>query len=178
MAKPKLIRKNHEGNYPHFANTASTEHGKAYIILGEEAAQMAWNIVQKMRNEPFHRAAFNYTIRKILTIITTELEYEGLTYAISKGAKALEDSQEGKLFSYQIIAEHPVPMKVIIQKILDEANSPSDCKEILRHWSRITIVTREEDARLNAKHQTCMPDDWDGIDIWARYKKTGIEVIS
>jgi len=69
-------------------------------------------------------------------------------------------------------------MKVIIQKILDEANSPNDCKEILRHWSRITIVTREEDALLNAKHQTCMPEDWDGIDIWSRYKKTGIEVIS
>jgi hypothetical protein len=178
MAKPKLIRKNHEGNYPHFANTANTDHGKAYLILGEEAAQMAWRIIQKMREEPFHRAAFNYTIRKILSVVATELEFEGLTYVLSEGAKSLEDSQEGKLYSHQIITEHPVPMKVIIQKILDEATSVNDCREILKYWSRITLVTREEDALLNSKYQTKMPEDWNGRDVWARYRKMNIKVLT
>lgn len=48
---------------------------------------------------------------------------------------------------------------------------------LLPLYSNIVIVTEEEDRRLReAKLTSCMPKDWDGVDIFARYKVVGIEI--
>ena len=171
-------RVNPEGNYPHYSGKTDAPDAEAYAIVTHEGMKMVWTLVQKFRKKPFHKSVLNYSVRQILGLATNHLEFNhGLKFELSEGAKALKDSQEGNLYKGQIIVEHPVPMKVIIQDMLDNATSKEHCLEILHKWSRITIVTKEEDARLNKNYQTKMPEDWDGIDVWARYRKVGIKVL-
>jgi hypothetical protein len=175
MPREVKVRKSSEGNYPFYSGVRNA-HAEAYEIVTGESAKMVWNLIKKWRKKEFQKSVLNYTIRRVMSLATTHLEHEGLVFALSEGAQTLE-LQQGFLYKHQIIAEHPVPMKVIIQDMIENANSAEDCLRILKHWSRITIVTREEDALLNAQYQTKMPEDWDGKDVWARYRKVGIKVL-
>lgn len=80
-------------------------------------------------------------------------------------------------------AEHAVPINIIIKHCIslgeclnEESDLLENAIEIhLKEHLQIAIVTKDEDKilrdhGLNSK----MPDDWDGIDVWARYKKTGL----
>lgn len=50
---------------------------------------------------------------------------------------------------------------------------------IVRQWSLMAYVTREEDALLRAnKLHSRMPEDWDGKDKFARYIACGIRWVS
>ena len=79
--------------------------------------------------------------------------------------------------------EHIVPVSVIVNKIrnvplLDDGRI--DRFAILFLFSKyyyLCAVSLEEDALLNKKLSSKMPDDWDDEDIFARYRAVGITVL-
>ena len=77
-----------------------------------------------------------------------------------------------------LIHEHPVPRKEIRERLFKlQRPSASSVRNVLDPLCFGVVVTKKEDlalikAGLNAK----MPHDWDGKDVYARYKVVGIEV--
>ena len=76
-----------------------------------------------------------------------------------------------------LVFEHIVPKKKYIQGVCEEQArqgtlQEGNIEELLRKYFHCALVTSEEDARL-LKNK--MPTDWDGKDIFARYKKAGIK---
>lgn len=94
--------------------------------------------------------------------------HPGTTYTSTKAAELPKGSST--------IREHPVPVSEL-NKRLAKIDTAEEMMALLPLYSNIVIVTEEEDRRLReAKLTSCMPKDWDGIDIFARYKVVGIEI--
>jgi len=75
-----------------------------------------------------------------------------------------------------LMKDHSVPVK-IIHKLLqsDLSRSEKNIEEFLNKYYRLGVLTKAEDIRLNdIKLKSDMPQDWDGNDVFARYKKAGI----
>ena len=87
-------------------------------------------------------------------------------------AEALKEPKEKNK-----IHEHVIPKKVLIDTLFSMKNFTA--KEIHTYLEKHCIgvvVTKDEDKRLrDLKLGSKMPDDWDGSDIWARYRLAGIE---
>ena len=83
--------------------------------------------------------------------------------------------------SIHLVCEHVVPINVIttILKNTKAENGPLDAQKILdihKSFYRRCIVTKGEDNILNRnKLNRNMPKDWDGKDVYARYKKVGFD---
>lgn len=81
-----------------------------------------------------------------------------------------------------VVKEHVIPLNVITDKLKtlarDNKTSKFDIKNVLDKYIIFATITKEEDALLReAKLTSTMPDDWNGKDLWARYKKVGIKMI-
>ena len=77
-----------------------------------------------------------------------------------------------------LIHEHPVPRKEIRARLfsLRKATAAS-VRRVLNNLCFGVVVTRKEDvALIKAGLNATMPADWDGKDVFARYKVVGIEV--
>ena len=77
-----------------------------------------------------------------------------------------------------LVHEHVVP-RSIIRKELFALRNPSitTLKRLLDRLCIGVVVTKEEDDHLRSlKLHASMPDDWDGQDVWARYRKANIHV--
>jgi hypothetical protein len=77
----------------------------------------------------------------------------------------------------KLIHEHLVPKKVIIT-LLREMSAPTSesVHALLERLCIGVVVTRVEDAALSAAGlRSRMPAEWDGMDVWVRYKAVGIE---
>ena len=70
--------------------------------------------------------------------------------------------------------EHLIPLKYLIRNKLFKLTTDHSLVEVMNQintFSVVAIITKEEDAILNkSKIKSKMPQDWDGIDIFARYK--------
>jgi len=75
-------------------------------------------------------------------------------------------------------AEHTVPMKWIVDRLMDESQpSLQSLERMLNKYYVVTLVTAAEDELLRkAGLRYKMPDDWDGKDPYARYHKVGIRL--
>ena len=76
--------------------------------------------------------------------------------------------------------DHAVPVKVIIQMIMDTPNITKDqVIDILsKFYVSVTISKHEHVSVLRASAlDSDMPDDWDRVDCLARYKSAGIDVV-
>jgi len=76
--------------------------------------------------------------------------------------------------------DHAIPVKVIIKMLMDKPSlSEKVIIEILRQFYVSVTVTKYEHTVLlkNLGLASKMPNDWNGIDPLARYKKAGIQVI-
>ena len=62
-----------------------------------------------------------------------------------------------KLFTY----EHSVPVSVVMEEIKKNIGDHHKIKEILKLTDVVTIITKEEDERLNKIHKSSMPPQWD-----------------
>ena len=73
--------------------------------------------------------------------------------------------------------EHVVPQMEIVNMLMDMAPlTKGKVADLLTKYFRVLLVTKDEHIRLNASGlRSKMPPDWDGEDIWARYKAVGIE---
>ncbi len=79
------------------------------------------------------------------------------------------------------VSEHIIPISVLLNsKIYARAEPTIDTEgliQLVAQYSTMALITNEEDARLRqAKLQSSMPEDWDGVDMFARYKAIGIVV--
>jgi hypothetical protein len=91
--------------------------------------------------------------------------------------KAFEemDSSFSELRKISII-EHPVPQKIVSNKIRS-ANSTEEIFNLLVEHVMPVVVLKTEDAKLEeAGLKSDMPSDWDGENRFARYDAVGIEM--
>lgn len=100
-------------------------------------------------------------------------KYEGCKYW---SIEAQSDSEEDK----DLIHEHLVPRKIIREKIFSLKNPTKlDISHVLEKYCVGVVITKREDETLNFyKLRSTMPANWDGKDVWARYKVAGIEVVN
>lgn len=73
--------------------------------------------------------------------------------------------------------EHAIPVKLARDEMLESAKSGITPEKLKSINSKMVIVvcSKAEDKMLrDAKLNSKMPDDWDGIDPFARYRKAGI----
>lgn len=77
----------------------------------------------------------------------------------------------------QLIKDHSVPVKIIHKQMLKKGNcSEIQIEELLTNYYSLGVLTAQEDLKLNAlKLKSDMPADWDGKDLFARYKKANIK---
>ncbi len=78
----------------------------------------------------------------------------------------------------ECVVEHVVPQMAIVNRLMDmEPLTEESVTDLLTRWFTVVVVTREEHARLNASGlRSTMPPDWDGSDVFARYRGVGIEL--
>ncbi len=76
-----------------------------------------------------------------------------------------------------LIVEHVVPQMEIVKMLMDmEPLEKKDVEMILTKYFRVILVTKDEHSKLNASGlRSKMPNDWDGKDVWARYKAVDID---
>lgn len=86
-------------------------------------------------------------------------------------------SMQAKSTNEKTQVEHVVPLKVIVDLLLDlEQPTKETVGTLLSNFYRVCLVTVEEHKRLtDAGLRSKMPDDWDGKDPYARYRVVGIE---
>lgn len=79
-----------------------------------------------------------------------------------------------------LIYEHMVPKEeyinsVCIKGLLEKKRiTPDFIENLLEKYWKIAIITQDEDTKLPKMK---MPQNWDGVDIFARYKEAGINLI-
>ena len=73
--------------------------------------------------------------------------------------------------------EHVMPQMEIVNRLMDmRPLTEAGVIELLTNCLRVMVVTHDEHARLNASQlRSTMPPDWDGRDVFDRYKAVGIE---
>lgn len=77
----------------------------------------------------------------------------------------------------ELVKDHAVPVK-IIHKILRQDLNPSEesIEKILQNYYTLGVITSDEDKSLNKLGlKSEMPKDWDGMNVFARYEKAGIQ---
>jgi len=80
-----------------------------------------------------------------------------------------------------VVAEHLIPISVLLNSRLYAAVDPVVETDALVHlakqYANMALISVEEDALLRKhKLQSTMPANWDGADLFARYRAVGIEV--
>ena len=126
--------------------------------------------------------SLNHCCRNLNIVITQYWEKQTLGLSVQnkpllpKSKEAQKQFDEtGKLEG--CIAEHSIPKNIIVRKLLEKENTKANAKNILEKYLHLLVITKEEDDKLRkAKLFKNMPDDWDGKDPYARYKKVGIEL--
>ena len=77
----------------------------------------------------------------------------------------------------QLDYDHAVPMRIVIEMIINAWPDKQAVERILRDLVHGVLITKKEHESLRtAKLASKMPDDWNGNDWSARYKKLGIEL--
>ena len=90
-------------------------------------------------------------------------------------------SEKGSLDDRKNLAyDHPIPMRVIISKLKSTyPATPNRTEAILQKYLKYggVLITKSEHDRLrDIGLASKMPTDWDGEDIFARYKKAEIMI--
>lgn len=77
------------------------------------------------------------------------------------------------------VYDHAIPLACWLPELLSaDGLEPGDVQARLERHYHIRIITDAENKRLNAIGlRAQMPLDWDGIDVEARYRKAGIELV-
>ena len=141
-----------------------------------EHCKVASLILEKMDLNPHTKHHIRSAIREATLKVTTN-KGSSKDKATMMSISALEQMKSGD--KSKLILEHVVPVSEINKRVLS-LGSPNANKiqEIVVEWSILCVITEDEDELLkNEKITKSMPNDWDGIDKYARYKKVGIELV-
>lgn len=128
-------------------------------------------------------AATKFAIRTVLreAINKSNLEYKGNNNR--KNCLHISLAAEQQLAidpNARLVADHAMPISLALREF---ENLPQLSVEnaiiLVAKYAVMVLITREEDARLNNAGLTkCMPRDWDGQELLARYRQTGIRLKS
>jgi len=78
-----------------------------------------------------------------------------------------------------LVLEHGVPVSFMNDRVLKLKNKThEEIAKIIRKWTVLSVITKKEHDKLKDKGlYKKMPDDWDGINKFARYEKVKIELV-
>lgn len=96
-----------------------------------------------------------------------------------KTAQYRSENAKGKRWRDGLVYDHAIPFICMLNAMLELPDvTPDSVRAVLEKYDVMVLITREEDARLNASGlKKDMPDDWDHVDSLARYEKAGIVLI-
>lgn len=127
--------------------------------------------VAEILSSPTLHFRTKYAVLKNVAWAWSEFQgkYDGCPYW-SEAALACERTKR------KLIHEHAVPKSVLIKMLFEIKNpTPKSVEDILSRYCVAVVVTKDEDRLLSkAGLRSKMPADWDGSDLWARYRKVGI----
>jgi hypothetical protein len=87
------------------------------------------------------------------------------------------ERRKAKDKAVKLIVDHAVPIRVMVGQLF-VAGAELSRDGIRRHLDRLYclgLLTDAEDVRLNCcRLRSCMPAEWDGNDLTARYREAGI----
>jgi hypothetical protein len=73
--------------------------------------------------------------------------------------------------------DHAIPMKIVIDQLLEAGPDPVAVSRILREKVHAVLITKKEHSELQKKKLgNAMPSGWDGADWRARYREAGIRL--
>ena len=118
------------------------------------------------------------------------LALRGITYEVSKidklkpkvSTSQRSEMEKARLFMRPMprgALDHSIPISVFSIDFREnyESYTPETLVDRGRRYATIVHITKEEDKKLRkAGLVKTMPKDWDGIDVYARYKAVDIEI--
>lgn len=155
---------------------------KATRVSNEAGIRNLCEVVsQVLRSMPVN-AATTFTVRTLMreAVNKSNPSYRGndnkknVRYVSTAAVPYLD--QKGP-----VVAEHLIPISVMLDFRLYVAVDPVTETDALVHlakqYANMALISAEEDALLRKhKLQSKMPANWDGVDLFARYRAVGIEV--
>jgi hypothetical protein len=77
----------------------------------------------------------------------------------------------------RLVKDHSVPVKIITNLLKEKQfRSEEEIEQLLIKYYSLGVLTAKEDKLLNqSKLKADMPSDWNRDNVFARYKKVGIE---
>lgn len=100
---------------------------------------------------------------------------------ISENAQRLHMTMNGGQLLKAAHREHAIPLKVVLRNLYSQEQlTPKSLMEFLSLQLVSVLITKDEQRLLDAadtKIKDSMPLDWDGVDVFARFKKAGIKII-
>ena len=78
-----------------------------------------------------------------------------------------------------LVLEHGVPVSFMNDHVLKLKNKThEEIAKIIRKWTVLSVITKKEHDKLKDEGlYKKMPDDWDGINKFARYEKVKIQLV-
>lgn len=145
-------------------------------ISEKDRLQIVLSVVElahEMHKLGFPKAAYSRILRETIFFAWEIRE-------ISKHSNLRERSAAAEgLPPSQLDYDHAVPMRIVIEMILNKSPDREAVEDIIRRFVHGVLITKEEHEYLRKKELSSkMPDDWDGEDWAARYTKVGISLVS
>ena len=98
----------------------------------------------------------------------------------SKKAKSIKETEDQSILWGQkglLHLEHIVPLKVVFDLMPEKEDCTFESmRDILLKYVEPVVVTKVEAKRMDKKHMSKMPTDWDGIDRDARLKLYNVDM--
>jgi hypothetical protein len=80
-----------------------------------------------------------------------------------------------RILGRELRHEHAVPSQVLALHIIETRRTNDEVHAILTTLCHAVVLTKSEDAVFRKNKLTSkMPDTWDGLDAWARYRAVGL----
>ena len=126
-------------------------------------------------------AATKFAIREVIreAINKSCPDYKGnmnrrnVRYMSVRAQEALAAGEAG------LVADHAVPVSVALSEVNghQQGHSVDELVALVARYSTMVLITQDEDEQLRkAGLVKSMPENWDGKDMFARYKQVGIQL--
>ena len=79
-----------------------------------------------------------------------------------------------------LVKDHAIPLKKLeslLKELPDQNKNSAGVRIFLEGHYRLGVLTQTEHQQLNGRLKAEMPEDWDGLDLRARYKAVDIKLL-
>jgi len=122
-------------------------------------------------------AASKFAVREVLRLASNKSRkhYRGNNNKLNASYASVCATKAGP---ETLIADHAIPLSLMLEMVyIGTEWSKELLAALVRKYSTIVLITRDEDAALLAAGlKKRMPADWDGEDVLARYHHVGLDV--